>query len=431
MRVVIIGAGIGGLCLAHGLRRAGVEVAVYERNQAAGSRWEGYRIHLNPAGSRSLRACLPDRLWDAFVATAGPAGDFGFLTKQLRELVVVEESVLYPHSARNPAENHYAVDRRVLRRLLLSGLEDATHYGADVVGYESTSARQMRALFADGRAAVGDVLVGADGSSSRIRRQLLPHAAPVPVGAIGISHKTFLTESTRQWIPARLQTGMNRIMVDEPLFLFTSAYNPPPRTHDVLRTVTGQPVDGADEPYILSALVADRSVFPDQLALADDVAAAVDGVVADWHPALRRLLADSDPSSRRAIEFTAAPAVDPWTSAPVTLLGDAAHVMPPVGGLGGNAALRDARLLSDTLAAVNRGDGDLLDAIARYETGMRDHGYAAVHSGQSAVASLSTGRIGAAATRTWFRLCRRIPALRRRTFQRAWADAKPMAWETT
>jgi cation diffusion facilitator CzcD-associated flavoprotein CzcO len=52
------GAGIGGLCLAQGLRQAGVLVEVYERDDSPGSRWEGYRIHIDPAvPARCVRAC--------------------------------------------------------------------------------------------------------------------------------------------------------------------------------------------------------------------------------------------------------------------------------------------------------------------------------------------------------------------------------------
>src|SRR4051794_6812201 len=90
LKVVVIGAGIGGLCLAQGLRRAGVAVEVHERDERPGSRWEGYRIHIDPVGARSLRACLPEPLWETFLATSGSGGDFGYLTPGLEELVVVE-----------------------------------------------------------------------------------------------------------------------------------------------------------------------------------------------------------------------------------------------------------------------------------------------------------------------------------------------------
>src|SRR5215468_5080190 len=60
--VVIIGGGIGGLALAQGLKKAGVSVAVYERDRAVASRLQGYRVHINPAGGRALHACLPPHL---------------------------------------------------------------------------------------------------------------------------------------------------------------------------------------------------------------------------------------------------------------------------------------------------------------------------------------------------------------------------------
>ena len=75
VRVLVIGGGIGGLCLAHGLRAAGVEVRVYERGHTRDDWLQGYRIHLNPAGSTALHACLPAAQWAAFeagVAARGP-----------------------------------------------------------------------------------------------------------------------------------------------------------------------------------------------------------------------------------------------------------------------------------------------------------------------------------------------------------------------
>lgn len=59
MHVLIAGGGIGGLCLAQALRANGVSAAVYERDSSPAGRAEGYRLHINPAGARSLRACLP------------------------------------------------------------------------------------------------------------------------------------------------------------------------------------------------------------------------------------------------------------------------------------------------------------------------------------------------------------------------------------
>src|SRR5438874_1400749 len=93
LRVAVIGGGIGGLCLAQGLRKAGVDtIAVYERDQSQVDRLQGYRVHIDPNGSRALHECLPPRLWEAFLATTGKGGGFGFLTEQLGEVLVPDES---------------------------------------------------------------------------------------------------------------------------------------------------------------------------------------------------------------------------------------------------------------------------------------------------------------------------------------------------
>ncbi|MEU0570899.1 NAD(P)-binding protein [Nonomuraea sp. NPDC005983] len=55
--VFVVGGGLGGLCLAHGLRRAGLGVTVYERDASAALRAQGYRIGLKDTGRRALRAC--------------------------------------------------------------------------------------------------------------------------------------------------------------------------------------------------------------------------------------------------------------------------------------------------------------------------------------------------------------------------------------
>ena len=56
MHVMIIGAGTGGLALAHGLKRAGIGVSVYERDVTPRDDQGGYRVGISPAGSRALKA---------------------------------------------------------------------------------------------------------------------------------------------------------------------------------------------------------------------------------------------------------------------------------------------------------------------------------------------------------------------------------------
>src|SRR5712664_1361406 len=88
LHVIIVGGGIGGLCLAQGLKRAGISFAVYERDRSPDARLQGYRLNIEPIGSRALHECLSTEIWSRLVATAGDAGaGMGVYDERLRELM--------------------------------------------------------------------------------------------------------------------------------------------------------------------------------------------------------------------------------------------------------------------------------------------------------------------------------------------------------
>ena len=362
--VVIIGAGIGGLCLAQGLRKAGIPVQVYERDTHPGSRWEGYRIAINADGAAALQACLPDPLWRAFLATSGRGGRFTVLSSRLDPLFERAED----------DDARFAVDRATLRRLLLAGLDDVVHFDARFDRYRVDGERVV-AAFTDGRTASGDLLVGADGTGSPVRRQYLPHARVVDAGVGGLAVKLHLTDTTLGWLPERLRTGMNLITDGAGVALFTSIYDPPAGARAALEAATGPQPEVDFAPYVLGALNAEPARLPADLARldADALRALGDDLLAGWHPALRRMLAESEPASRGGLLFSVATETPPWPSTRVTLLGDALHTMPATGGLGGNAALHDARTLVAELA-----ERHWRAAVPAYEAELRAHGYAAV-----------------------------------------------------
>jgi 2-polyprenyl-6-methoxyphenol hydroxylase-like FAD-dependent oxidoreductase len=279
----------------------------------------------------------------------------------------------------------------------------------------------VTAHFTDGTSATGDVLVGADGVGSAVRRQYQPGAEPVPTGAVGIGW-TISLDDAGQRIPVRLRAGMNMIMTSAPLFLFTSVFR---RPGDASASSRGN--------YLLCALVVRRDACAPGIesSAGSALQTAAANLMAGWHPDLIRLAAEAEPGSFGAFPFAAAPPPGHWAASTVTLLGDAVHSMPPAGGTGANMALRDASLLSRNLTAAARGDISLIQAIGDYETEMREYAFSAV---RTALANerlgLNASPVAQAAMRAWFRLCRAVPALKRAGFRDSWAkDARPRPWE--
>lgn len=134
-----------------------------------------------------------------------------------------------------------------------------------------------------------------------------------------------------------------------------------------------------------------------------------------WAPALRDLIAGSDPQTINAIRIRSATPVDAWQTGPVTLLGDAIHNMTPMAGIGANTALRDAELLHHRLTEVAAGRSALVPALHDYERQMLDYGFAAVkQSLRNARQAGSGNRLGRATARTIMRTVGAVPPLRRR-----------------
>src|SRR5262249_32918301 len=174
---IIVGGGLSGLCLAHALVAAGRPVAVFERDPGPGVRGQGYRLTIDETGSNALRACLPSRNYDFIRATAGVAGKTGafvFLDERARELHRFSFDL---EAGERRGRITGQVDRRTLRQALLSGLYDRVHFGKAITRYEERPGGVV-AHFSDGSAEEADILIGADGVNSRVRRQHVPEAEP-------------------------------------------------------------------------------------------------------------------------------------------------------------------------------------------------------------------------------------------------------------
>ncbi len=422
LRVLIIGAGIGGLALGQALVAAGgIDVRICERNRDPGDWLDGYRININPHGSRALHACLPPRLWEAFVATSTTAGGITFRTEKLRELFTITRDEMTGGSD-DPADGQYGVSRTVLRRLLLAGLDDVIRYGAEFERYGVAADGTVTAHFADGGTATGDVLIGADGANSRVRRQYLPHAERVTSEAGSIVARLPLDESTRRWLPPYVTGGMTMVMPKSgSCSMFNSAFAGRRALAAAVAARTDLAELGIDpdlllttvDDYILCGLIADHRALPGDVTELDGE--TLRGLAVDmahgWDPALRRMIADCDPATAIGMRFRQSTLVDPWPATTVTVLGDAIHNMTPVGGLGANSALRDAAALAGQLVAV-RGGAPLVPAIATYETRMREWGYAAVRESQdNAHHAVVSNPVARRAGRAYFRTRRALRTL--------------------
>jgi choline dehydrogenase-like flavoprotein len=116
INVIIIGAGTGGLCLAQGLKRAGMSVAVYERDRTRRDGLQGYRVGIDADGKRALRANLPPELYNTFLATCARRPVYANqLTHKMKFLFSAGPEVLKAGS-RSPARSTWRRAGRPGRR---------------------------------------------------------------------------------------------------------------------------------------------------------------------------------------------------------------------------------------------------------------------------------------------------------------------------
>ena len=356
MKVMVIGAGLGGLCLAQGLTRAGIEVELYERDPGITARFQGYRIGLSEQGITALHGCLPPRLHPLLDAVQGDlAGERRFLDPLLAP---VREM---------PPLRATAVDRHVLRHLLLAGLDGRVRTGKQLIGYDVLADGRVRACFADGTAATGDVLVGADGVGSAVRAVLAPEVVPIDTGCRAVIGRTPLTERFAALVPGfgtgiEGETGL--------LMLGLMKFRVPPAEAAARLAPEVALPDVRD--YVRWVMMLPPSHTGE--GAVDTVLDLMDG----WHPDLRALVAAADPDNSALIEIRVVKPSGRWARGPVTLLGDAIHATSPSGGNGANTALYDADLVRRKLIDVAEGRASLLTALDDYETRMFEYGSQAV-----------------------------------------------------
>ena len=433
MHVIIIGAGTGGLALAQGLKKAGISAAVYERDRTRSDGLYGYRVGIDPDGSRALHAVLPERVFDTFAATCARTPRYMNMLTEKYKAVFSSDAWTDGAPDADAVGTERSVSRMTLRQVLLTGLEGQVHFGKTFTRYDQHSDGTVTAHFADGSSATGDLLVAADGSSSRVRRQYLPHAQLKDTGLVGVTGKVPLTDETAKLLTDKVRHGVTMVFAPHGYSCILHVMEFPwdeagaPRSGigstdtELIKTWPGLQFDNSRD-YIMWGFAGARRNLPADIdtMTGPQLHALVLEHTRSWHPHLRELFTLADPASCFPLSIRTSVPVEQWATSTITLLGDAIHTMTPGRGVGANTALRDAALLTRNLTAVRDHTGTLLEAVRDYETRMIAYSGEAVEksldqmSGNGPMHKPVIGRVVLAGMRTAMRTIDHLPAVKRR-----------------
>ncbi|MFE9346744.1 FAD-dependent oxidoreductase [Streptomyces olivaceus] len=335
-RISIIGAGPGGLTCARVLRQHGIAATVYDREPDAASRDQGGSLDLHEEdGQLALRE-------------AGLLAEFFALarTESQEERRIDPGGRLLGH--RLPDEGETArpeIDRGQLRDVLLRSLDEgAVRWGRTLASVGGSAEGPRTLTFTDGSTVETDLVIGADGAFSRVRAAV---SAAVPrYTGVGFLEAWFDDmEVAHPELSALVGKGSAHVS-DGERGLFAQRGSGGHLRVYLMRRV---PADW----------LAEGGLRPDDT---DRIRARLLGEYAGWAPELLRMITDNDgPYVDRPL--FALPVPHTWPHAPgLTLLGDAAHLMPPLGA-GVNLAMLDAAELALALA----GSATVEDAVRGYE----------------------------------------------------------------
>jgi 2-polyprenyl-6-methoxyphenol hydroxylase-like FAD-dependent oxidoreductase len=320
MKALIAGAGIGGLSAAVALRRGGHEVEVLER--VSRLREIGAAVVVWPNGTRALRALGVEPIWLAVKRLLILRSD----GRRLSELPVSELLERY-------GSGMMLVHRAELQAALLTALGDGcVRLGVEVTGFSQDDGG-VTVRLASGAEESADVLIGADGLRSAVRRQLAGDGDPIYQGFT----------AWRGEIPAgrlKLDAGTGR--------------NWWGRGGEFLAFPL---TDGRI--YWAGTANAPKSARPGPGGHKQDVLDRFNA----WEDLVNSIIRATAPEAILRTDIYDRPALGTWSVGRVTLLGDAAHPMTPSQGQGACQALEDAVALGRSLQAGR----DVSDALKAYE----------------------------------------------------------------
>jgi 2-polyprenyl-6-methoxyphenol hydroxylase-like FAD-dependent oxidoreductase len=354
--VLIIGAGVAGLLLAQGLHLRSIPFRLFERHPRSHLA-QGHRFRISKEAQTALNSVLSPQLQGLLQQTASVRNRFDPRYVDARRLDFQKPTPAGLESM--------PVDRTWIRSLTALGIDDAIEFEKEFVSYEIQDDR-VRANFSDGSTARGLLLVGADGIKSRVRKQLQPARKLLDLERWIMWGRTPLTDSLKDRLPEDLLSWCmyldheaNVQTVVEPMAWSKNVQQEsnsrlPDLSNYIYWVICTAPFQYAES--------SPKTVEQKRLFL--------ERVTEHWHPSLKRLLSAASHelsacvhvlSSKPDIEICSKTCTER-----VTLVGDAAHAMSPMGGSGGDTAIRNAADLARTIAE----EGVTVTSIANFEIRM-------------------------------------------------------------
>ncbi|QEC76767.1 FAD-dependent oxidoreductase [Mucilaginibacter ginsenosidivorax] len=345
--IAIIGGGPGGLTLARLLQLKGANVKVYERDVNAAVRVQGGALDLH--AESGLAALTKAGLMDEFKTHYRPGAELVRVTDS--QLAVYADQHAEITNEKFGDKNYRPeIDRGPLREILLNSLLPGTVvWDSHIVSIEQIQ-DTWRLVFKNGNTIMADLVIGADGANSKIR----PFVTGIKPYWTGI---TMLEGSLKDG--AKTAPVIHQLLKGGKIFAYGNQKT-------LIVSSKGDGSFGFAVSFKSDEFWAKESGvnFNDN----QQVLAWFKKEFAEWNPAWWELFESADTLFIPRPQYCM-PLDQKWDAKPnITLLGDAAHWMPPFAGEGVNMAMLDALQLSEALTDAKF--SDTRQAIAHYEKQM-------------------------------------------------------------
>jgi 2-polyprenyl-6-methoxyphenol hydroxylase-like FAD-dependent oxidoreductase len=344
-KIAIIGGGPGGLTLARLLQLKGADVTVYERDLHQDARAQGATLDLHEeSGLAALQAA---GLMDEFKANYRPGADKMRVTDEHANIFLDDHINEQDEAHRGRPE----IDRGPLQKLLLNSLKpDTVVWDSQFVSLAPHNTG-WKIEFKNGTMAIADLVIAADGANSKLRPYLTP-IKPFYCGYTAVEGAVYHSEEVTPKIHKLLSGGKIFAMGDNRSLIVSAKGD---------GSLNFYPCFKADENWVKDSGID----FTDKT----QVLAWFKTEFANWGDTWLELFENAS-SAFAPRPLYSMPLDQTWEAQPnLTMLGDAAHLMPPYAGEGVNMAMLDALELSSAL--TDETYTDTLAAISAFEKQMR------------------------------------------------------------